>query len=470
MRNKMNQYIMRLLGQTFFSADDHHTKTFIFASLLIWGLCISPTFAQNCEGEWQEFGGGANGAVNAFIAFDDGSGPSIYAAGEFTSIDGIAASRIARWDGSVWSPLGTGLNQRVNALAVFDSGSGPELYAAGDFVNAGGVPVSRIAKWDGKSWSGVGSGLNDTANALAVLDDGDGGSLYATGEFTFAGGSAASRIAKWTGSQWRRLGTSGLRSIDDDFLPAEGSAMAVYDDGTGRALYIGGSFAGAGFTDSQNIVKWNGTFVAMPLVGDPIEAMTVHDDGSGPALYFGGRFTFPGNRVAKWDGDHYSPLGTGLSGGGFTNALSLVSVNSVTGPRLLAGGEFGTAGLMAALNIAQWDGQSWEPLGVGLDGFNRTVRALFPIDNGSGVTVIAGGNFTQSGDLNIDRIASWNPCVFSCPADLAEPFGTLNFSDLVAYLAAFNNADPAADFADPIGTLNFSDLLAFLAAFNAGCP
>lgn len=57
-----------------------------------------------------------------------------------------------------------------------------------------------------------------------------------------------------------------------------------------------------------------------------------------------------------------------------------------------------------------------------------------------------------------------------CRADLAEPFGQINFFDLTAYLALFNAGDPAADFADPPGTLNFFDVTGYLAEFNAGCP
>lgn len=57
-----------------------------------------------------------------------------------------------------------------------------------------------------------------------------------------------------------------------------------------------------------------------------------------------------------------------------------------------------------------------------------------------------------------------------CPADLAEPFGVLNFFDLVAYLGLFNAGDPAADLAEPAGVLNFFDLVAYLGEFNAGCP
>ncbi len=57
-----------------------------------------------------------------------------------------------------------------------------------------------------------------------------------------------------------------------------------------------------------------------------------------------------------------------------------------------------------------------------------------------------------------------------CPADLADPIGTLNLQDVFAYLALFNAGDPAADLADPIGTLNLQDVFAYLALFNAGCP
>jgi hypothetical protein len=57
-----------------------------------------------------------------------------------------------------------------------------------------------------------------------------------------------------------------------------------------------------------------------------------------------------------------------------------------------------------------------------------------------------------------------------CPADLAEPLGTLNFFDVAAFLSAYNTQDAAADFAAPFGTFNFFDVAAFLAAYNAGCP
>ncbi len=57
-----------------------------------------------------------------------------------------------------------------------------------------------------------------------------------------------------------------------------------------------------------------------------------------------------------------------------------------------------------------------------------------------------------------------------CVADLAEPSGQLDFSDVIAFLVAFSAMEPAADLAAPEGTFDFSDVLAFLLAFGAGCP
>src|SRR5690606_19719056 len=60
----------------------------------------------------------------------------------------------------------------------------------------------------------------------------------------------------------------------------------------------------------------NGLFPTNDLNGE-VRAMTVFDDGSGPALYVGGTFpTARGlavNRVARWDGSSWTALGPGLT-------------------------------------------------------------------------------------------------------------------------------------------------------------
>ncbi|GGG50051.1 hypothetical protein [Hymenobacter glacieicola] len=67
------------------------------------------------------------------------SGSSVYVAGNFRSVGGVAASNVARWDGATWNPVGQGTNGPVNTL-VF---SCPTLYAGGAFTEAGGGSASR---------------------------------------------------------------------------------------------------------------------------------------------------------------------------------------------------------------------------------------------------------------------------------------------------------------------------------------
>ncbi|MEM9372943.1 MAG: GC-type dockerin domain-anchored protein [Planctomycetota bacterium] len=56
------------------------------------------------------------------------------------------------------------------------------------------------------------------------------------------------------------------------------------------------------------------------------------------------------------------------------------------------------------------------------------------------------------------------------PADIAQPFGELNFFDIAGYLALFAVDNPAADIAEPFGEFNFFDVSAFVGVYNAGCP
>ncbi len=58
----------------------------------------------------------------------------------------------------------------------------------------------------------------------------------------------------------------------------------------------------------------------------------------------------------------------------------------------------------------------------------------------------------------------------SCSAaDLAPPFGQLDFSDVAAFLTHFGAGNELADIAAPSGQLDFSDVVNFLEQFGDGC-
>jgi hypothetical protein len=155
---------------------------------------------------WSPLGIGLNNPVRALAV--DAAG-NVYAGGYFTTAGGVSVNFIARWDGANWSALGSnGTNQGVEDLYVFDDGSGHGscLYAAGAFTSVDGVAAKRVARWNGSSWSALDGGLGSAALGeyaivLCSYDDGaDGNSdLYAGGTFTSAAGSATGYIAQWRG-------------------------------------------------------------------------------------------------------------------------------------------------------------------------------------------------------------------------------------------------------------------------------
>ena len=370
---------------------------------------------------WAQIGSGVSSSVTALAVHDDGGGQALYAGGYFASAGGVPANRIAKWDGSSWAPLGSGMDgiysltgaPSVQALAVFDDGGGPTLHAGGQFATAGGVAASRIAKWNGSSWSALGSGVNNDVLALAVHDDGGGPALFAGGLFTVAGGGTANRIARWNGTSWSALGTGTNNAV---------RALVVFDDGGGPALYAGGSFGSAGGVAASGIAKWNGTsWSALGNLNGWVEALAVFDDGSGPALYAGGSFSTAGgtaaNRIARWDGASWSALGQGVNAN--SSVLALAAHDDGGGPALYAGGTFSSAGGGAASCVAKWDGSSWSALGSGL---GDMVHALAVHDDGSGPALFVGGYFMSALDSGDSFLAKWGcdsvPPVLACPASV----------------------------------------------------
>jgi len=153
------------------------------------------------------------------------------------------------------------------------------------------------------------------------------------------------------------------------------------------------------------VPQWNEAF-ATPALDGAVWTMCTHDAGNGPELYAGGSFTpaSGAERVARWDGLAWRPLGAGLNGSVF--ALASAQIGAAPRARLYAGGAFnGSGGGANLVRVACWDGAQWTPLGTGLNG---AVRALVAFDFGGGNELVAAGEFTQAGGAPAARIARWN--------------------------------------------------------------
>ncbi len=322
---------------------------------------------------WAPLGFGLNGPVRALAAI----GADLYAGGVFTTAGGVIVNHIARWDGSSWTPLGSGMNNVVLAMAV----NGTTLYAGGAFTTAGGTSANYIAKWDGSSWSALGTGMNNEVTALAA----SGTDLYAAGPFKTAGGGPANQIARWDGVAWSALGSgfgqSGLAQ----------SLAAVPNSRGGTDVYAGGQFDTAGGVIAHNIAKWDGGHWSALGSGANSNVGALLIDTSSPgrqALYAGGLFFFMDsivvNHIAKWDDSTWSALGTGMPS--YTVAGLTRNRNDV-----YAVGLFDTAGGFYAPNIARWDGGIWQPLGSGLDNIEYAVTVCGDGLYAGGYSIHAGG-------------------------------------------------------------------------------
>jgi hypothetical protein len=267
-----------------------------------------------------------------------------------------------------------------------------------------------------------GSSLDKGVEALAVFDDGSGPALYAAGSFTVAGDSAAKWIAKWDGTNWSALGSGVNNQI---------YALAVFDDGSGPALYAGGDLTMAGGVAVSNIAKWDGAnWSALGSGTDQVvKALAVFDDGSGPALYAGGFFTIAGgvaaSHLAKWDGTTWSALASELN----NDVLKLLVFDDGNGSALYAAGQFDD-------RIAKWDGTSWSALGSGV---NNQVWALAAFDDGGGPALYAGGLFGVAGGNLVNKIAKWDGTHWSALGS--------GLNEVVTALAVFDDGSGPALYA-----------------------
>lgn len=312
----------------------------------------------------------------------------------------VAAQTSWQWSQRFVLP---GTDGPVYALTVFDDGGGERLIVGGSFRNAGaeqgaGTTVDvtlpphwtrsgaaapagltegelNLASWNGAAWAPVGGGVGGNlgglaarVNALAVFDDGRGPALYVGGEFMRAGDVAITSLARWDGAAWEALGQG---------LAAE------------PRLFSG---AGAGARLPRVLSLFPG------------------EDGERRVLYVGGEFDLAGGRaagnIAAWDGADWWTFGAGRPG----PVHSLAQFDDGGGLALFAGGE-APLGVLPADNIARWTGATWEIVGdTGANSavYPPTVRALRVFDDGETVRLIAAGHFTHAGGVEVHHVAAWD--------------------------------------------------------------
>ncbi|MBL7129219.1 MAG: T9SS type A sorting domain-containing protein [Ignavibacteria bacterium] len=152
-----------------------------------------------------------------------------------------------------------------------------------------------------------------------------------------------------------------------------------------------------------NINSFGQSWNSIPGTNGTVYAM-LYDNVNG-YLYIGGDFTMVGgvqaNRIARWDGNTWSPLGSGMN-----NTVRVLSFSSEYSNNIVAGGSFTMAGGINANRIALWNGTSWTPMTSGMNDIVCSLTLCKPL--GFTTYLIAGGNFTTAGGINANRLAAWS--------------------------------------------------------------
>ncbi len=343
------------------------------------------------------------------------------AGNESTPTQGV----LERWNGTTWQPS-IFAQHAINCLAVRPTsafGGSDTLYVAGRFTSIGGTTATRIAATSGGTafaWSGVGGGLPAECLALHVRASGLTNTAIVAvvnstttpvlqlsgGSFVAMGNAQLNSLAYYGGIYHATSSTAG----SDVCLRLNGTQwVAVLGPGlvgevralcrSGADMIVGGTILSISGVSMNRIARWDGTAftpLGTGVIGSSVDALLSLANGD---IVAGGLFLQAGatalNHMGRWNGSTWSSFGSGMD-------QQVLALCSMPNGDLIAGGKFTMAGGVACSHIARWNGTAWSPLGSGTNG---DVNALAVRSDG---TLFAGGTFTTAGGVGANRVAQWN--------------------------------------------------------------
>jgi len=408
------------------------TLTFGLSLAAACACTSTPLMAQTCTpgfADGFEFPG-VQGTIRASIMYDaqDGNGPRLYVAGQFSRAGGKLCNGIAMFDGTNFQPLGGGVPNGslpnsgsgiVNALEVLDpDGAGPlkpELWVGGSFTRArqpGGtlLTVNGLARWNGSTQTWATVSLPGTTQILALLADDQttgpntGPRIYVTTRIP-TGTSRYITGYRWNGSAYAQL-TIGPAPM----VPVLNNVVVSLAKYNGR-VYLGGAS-----TEGLRRMSADGaTHELLPsgselLQPTYIQKMAVFQG----RLWIAGSFMQP--VLQSFDGVSWQ--NETLGGAASSLTLSFLDGNPIgdmrvidlgTGPKLYLGSallssNIPTSNPTAFGNAAVWDGTTLVKLG---NGFITDTIETFGLQTFCGTTLrgqpvvfVGGGGFPQASALN----------------------------------------------------------------------
>jgi hypothetical protein len=342
-------------------------------------------------------------------------------------------------------------------------GAEGDIYIIGSWINANGFTAPAVVQYDGPTGDFVTRFAFRNGGQFNGMTWGPNGNLFTSQQL---GGAGRWRIAEFDGE----TGVFIQNVIDVQnagFSVAKGLTFGPDGD-----LFVGDFFRG-------RVARYDGTtFQEIASTGDNTIGTPsgMHIAPNGNLMVLSG-----GNNLIK----EYDISSDGISAVGVFNDLpGVVQPQDFTwGPNgniYVTGGSAG-----GVLEVDPTDGTFLDYFvpqnnalptnGLAFDDFGRFMTSIvFPvsqINSYDAATGISTGVFITDAELGIPTLISIKRGVAGgcSAADLAEPFGELNFFDVSEFLALFSASDPAADL-NGDGAFNFFDVSEFLNTFSAGCP
>lgn len=387
------------------------------------GLALtSPTLANDpCAPVWAEDVGlpaSFMPRVSDLVAFDDGSGETLYAGGLFDVGPPDEKTGAVRWNGQTWEALQPqGANDVASSklLTVYNG----ELWAAGGYFLNG--QWYRVARWDSTAddWipesNPIGQFFNVFDGDTMVAFD---GALYIGGRYNNTQGIGSGKFSRYDGTTWGAVPNLPA-GLDLDNV----TDMVVFDG----ELYV----AFTNIFDGGRIYKLTSDgdpWVQVGLTVPEFSQLAVFQNN----LYIAGTnnsFLLPPvtDHVLQLSstGDNWVPI-LSPSSDSFAFINDLVSADDGTGESLFVAGEIESFGGVSGINhIAKWDGQSWSALGGGVSldpsfvGIER-VTTLYEWNDGSGSALWIGGEFDEVDNIS-EVIASSGIAKWSCEPPAVDP-------------------------------------------------
>lgn len=335
---------------------------------------------------------------------------------------------------------------------------GPDSGSAYVFDTTTGSELFKLTASDATSLAFFGASVAIDGTTATIGAPHDTGVAYQSGSayiFDTSSGQQLLKLVASDAAQGDEFGLSVAISgntavvgapFDDDAGPDSGSAY-VFNADTGEQLFkLSASDAAAG-DEFGHSVAISGTTA---VVGAPFQSNGVF--ASGAAYVFD---TITGEQLFKLVAS--DAIATGFLGysvdvskgmaiagafgdddGGFVSGSAYV-FDTATGEQILK---------LTASDAAQGD------------------QFGFSVAISSG-TAVAGANMDDDAGNSSGSAYVFKLCM--CQADWNAD-GSIGIGDFTAYITDFNNQDPASDIAAPFGSVNFFDIVEFINQFDAGCP